>query len=123
MAAGRANDGPARWRALSLVLRALRPLCFPMTTPTSPAARCSPMVSGLMISYVPLFLSMPSCETMPTDANQAQLGANGRHQGGEQATECAAGVLGSCYEDPCLTESQEGGGRTRNAWSQTEQSI
>mmetsp|Transcript_3199 Transcript_3199/g.14417 ORF Transcript_3199/g.14417 Transcript_3199/m.14417 type:complete len:261 (+) Transcript_3199:2246-3028(+) len=45
---------------LSLDFSACLPLCLPMTTPTSPSPRKYPIVSGAMISYVCLFLSMPS---------------------------------------------------------------
>ena len=45
---------------ISLLESACRPECFPITTPTESSPRNYPIVSGAMISYVFLFLSMPS---------------------------------------------------------------
>mmetsp|Transcript_69 Transcript_69/g.264 ORF Transcript_69/g.264 Transcript_69/m.264 type:complete len:294 (-) Transcript_69:658-1539(-) len=46
--------------ARSRVATALRPECLPSTMPASSADRASPTDSGVMISYVDLFLIMPS---------------------------------------------------------------
>mmetsp|Transcript_9036 Transcript_9036/g.29676 ORF Transcript_9036/g.29676 Transcript_9036/m.29676 type:complete len:206 (+) Transcript_9036:1965-2582(+) len=46
--------------SVSLVTTAWRPECLPRKMPASLAARAMPIVSGWIISYVALFLSMPS---------------------------------------------------------------